>query len=284
MRFNNLFYIALFLLFGFGVLQSSDNDEKRFSKIVMKANSENWSSLPYGELTVKVGKEFIGVPYVGGTLDKNQIESCVIELDKLDCVTFFELSLAIADALITEDDPTLESLYDRIQYTRYREGIIDGYESRLHYTSDWIFDNIEKGVVADITEELGGEPLDLNVYFMSKNANKYPMLKGKKDLIAKIRNIEIEINENQAFYIPKENVQDVMEDLQDGDIIAFVTSIDGLDYGHIGLVNKEDGTARLMHASTSAKKVILDTTIDEYIDGVSKFIGITVLRPIAPLK
>ncbi len=284
MRFNNLFYIALFLLFGFGVLQSSDNDEKRFSKIVMKANSENWSSLPYGELTVKVGKEFIGVPYVGGTLDKNQIESCVIELDKLDCVTFFELSIAIADALITEDDPTIESLYDRVQYTRYREGIIDGYESRLHYTSDWIFDNIEKGVVADITEELGGEPLDLNVYFMSKNANKYPMLKGKKDLIAKIRNIEIEINENQAFYIPKENVQDVMEDLQDGDIIAFVTSIDGLDYGHIGLVNKEDGTARLMHASTSAKKVILDTTIDEYIDGVSKFIGITVLRPIAPLK
>lgn len=284
MRFNNLVYIALFLLFGFGVLQSSDNDEKRFSKIVMKANSENWSSLPYGELTVKVGKEFIGVPYVGGTLDKNQIESCVIELDKLDCVTFFELSLAIADALITEDEPTMESLYDRVQYTRYREGIIDGYESRLHYTSDWIFDNIEKGVVADITEELGGEPLDLNVYFMSKNANKYPMLKGNKDLIAKIRNIEIEINENQAFYIPKENVQDVMEDLQDGDIIAFVTSIDGLDYGHIGLVNKEDGTARLMHASTSAKKVILDTTIDEYIDGVSKFIGITVLRPIAPLK
>jgi len=284
MRFNNLFYIALFLLFGFGILQSSDNDEKRFSKIVMKANSENWSSLPYGELTVKVGKEFIGVPYVGGTLDKNQIESCVIVLDKLDCVTFFELSLAIADALITEDEPTIESLYDRVQYTRYREGIIDGYESRLHYTSDWIFDNIEKGVVADITEELGGEPLDLNVYFMSKNANKYPMLKGKKDLIAKIRNIEIEINENQAFYIPKENVQDVMEDLQDGDIIAFVTSIDGLDYGHIGLVNKEDGTARLMHASTSAKKVILDTTIDEYIDGVSKFIGITVLRPIAPLK
>jgi hypothetical protein len=39
-----------------------------------------------------------------------------------------------------------------------------------------------------------------------------------------------------------------------------------------------------MHASTNAKKVVIDTTIDEYIDGVSKFIGITVLRPIAPLK
>lgn len=284
MSFNNLLYITLFLLFGFGVVHTSESEEKKFNKIVNKANKENWTSMPYGELIVKVGKEFQGVPYVGGTLDKDAVESCTIELDKLDCVTFFELSLAIADALITEDEPTFESLYDRVQYTRYREGVLDGYESRLHYTSDWIYDNIEKGVVADITEELGGEPLELNVYFMSKNANKYPMLKGNKDLIAKIRNIEMEINSNLAFYIPKENVQDVMDDLLDGDIIAFVTSIDGLDYGHIGLVNKEDGTARLMHASTKAKKVILDTTIDEYIDGVSKFIGITVLRPIAPLK
>ncbi len=284
MSFNNILYVALILLFGFGVSRSSESEDKKFAKIVKKSNEEDWTSLPYGELIVKVGKEFLGVPYVGGTLDKDESESCTIELDKLDCVTYFELTLAIADALITEDEPTFSSLYDRVQYTRYREGLIDGYESRLHYTADWIYDNIEKGVIADITEELGGIPLILHVYFMSKNANKYPMLKGNKPLIAKIKKIEEDINSNPAYYIPKENVSDILEELQDGDIIAFVTSIDGLDYGHIGLVNKEDGTAKLMHASTNAKKVVIDTTIDEYIDGVSKFIGITVLRPIAPLK
>jgi hypothetical protein len=110
------------------------------------------------------------------------------------------------------------------------------------------------------------------------------MLKNNKALVAKIKKIEDNINASSAFYIPKENIPDIMEELQDGDIVAFVTSIDGLDYGHIGLINKEDGTARLMHASTGAKKVTLDTTLDEYIDGVSKFTGITVLRPIAPLK
>lgn len=284
MSFNNILYVALFLLFGFGITRASETEEKRFAKIVKKASKEDWTSLPYGELIVKVGKEFLGVPYVGGTLDKDAAESCTIELDKLDCVTYFELTLAIADALITEDEPTFSSLYDRIQYTRYREGLIDGYESRLHYTADWIYDNIEKGVVADITQELGGVELVLNVYFMSRNAAKYPMLKGNKALIAKIKKIEEDINANPAYYIPKENVSDIMEELQDGDIVAFVTSIDGLDYGHIGLINKEDGTARLMHASTSAKKVVLDTALDEYIDGVSKFTGITVLRPIAPLK
>ena len=284
MSFNKLLYVALFLLIGFGIAHSTETDDKKFTTIVNKATKENWVALPYGELIVKVGKEFLGVPYVGGTLDKDAAESCTIELDKLDCVTYFELTLAIADALITEDEPTFNSLYDRIQYTRYREGLLDGYESRLHYTADWIADNIEKGVVADITEELGGIPLKLNVFFMSKNASKYPMLKNNKALVAKIKKIEDNINASSAFYIPKENIPDIMEDLQDGDIVAFVTSIDGLDYGHIGLINKEDGTARLMHASTGNKKVTLDTTLDEYIDGVSKFTGITVLRPIAPLK
>ncbi|MER3329384.1 MAG: DUF1460 domain-containing protein, partial [Candidatus Kapaibacterium sp.] len=135
MSFNNILYVSFFLLFGFGVVQSSESEEKKFAKIVKKATKENWASMPYGELIVKVGKEFLGVPYVGGTLDKDATESCTIEMDKLDCVTFFELSLAIADALITEDEPTFNSLYDRVQYTRYREGIIDGYESRLHYTA-----------------------------------------------------------------------------------------------------------------------------------------------------
>lgn len=119
---------------------------------------------------------------------------------------------------------------------------------------------------------------------MSKNSDKYPKLKNNKQLIDKIRQIEADINKNSLFYIPKDNVHDILEDLENGDIIGFVTSIDGLDYGHIGIVNKEDGTSRLMHASTTAKKVVLDTTIDEYIDGVSKFVGITVLRPIAPTK
>lgn len=284
MNLNNYLYVLIFLSFGLSIFYTSESEEKKIIKISKKADKENWSSLPFGEIIVNVGKEFIGVPYVGGTLDKDEIESCTIELDKLDCVTFFELSLAIADAVVTEGDFDLNSLFDRVQYTRYRDGIIDGYESRLHYTADWIIDNIEKGVVNDITFDLGGVPLEVNVYFMSKNSDKYPKLKGKKELIKKIKTIESEINSSEMFYIPKDDVADIMQELESGDIVAFVTSIDGLDFGHVGLINNEDGTARLMHASTTEKKVIIDKPLDEYIDGVSKFIGIAVLRPIEPLK
>lgn len=284
MSLNNYLYIVLFLSFGLGSFYTSTSEEKRLVKISKKADKENWSSLPFGEIIVNVGKEFIGVPYVGGTLDKDEVESCTIEMDKLDCVTFFELSLAIADAVVTEGDFDLNSLFDRVQYTRYKDGIIDGYESRLHYTSDWIIDNVEKGVVNDITADLGGTPLNVNVFFMSKNSDKYPKLKDKKELIKKIKSIETEINTNEMYYIPKDDISEIMEDLESGDIVAFVTTIDGLDYGHIGIINKEDGIARLMHASTTAKKVVIDKPLDEYIESVSKFTGITVLRPIEPLK
>ena len=284
MSLNNYLYILVFLSFGLGIFYTSESEEKRIVKISKKAEKENWSSLPFGEIIVNVGKEFVGVPYVGGTLDKDEIESCTIEMDKLDCVTFFELSLAIADAIITEDDFDLNSLFDRIQYSRYKDGVIDGYESRLHYTSDWIIDNIEKGVINDITADLGGVPLKVNVFFMSKNSDKYPKLKGKKELIKKIKSIESEINSSEMFYIPKDNISEIMDELESGDVVAFVTTIDGLDYGHVGLINKEDGIARLMHASTTAKKVLIDKPLDEYIDGVSKFTGITILRPIEPIK
>lgn len=282
---NKILYFALILLFGINTYNVSlATENSRFTKIVKKAAKEEWNKLPYNDIIVKVGKEFLGVPYVGGTLDKSDSESCVIDLDRLDCVTYFENCLAIADVIMTEDNPAFDQLYERVQYTRYRNGDIDGYESRLHYTADWIFDNIDKEIVNDITSDLGGIPLDLHVNFMSQNADKYPKLKGNKVLIEKIKKIEDDINSGQIYFIPKENVSDIMDKLENGDIVAFVTSIEGLDYGHIGLINKEDGTARLMHASSIAKKVMIDKPLDQYINGVSKFTGITVLRPISPIK
>ncbi|TNE36215.1 DUF1460 domain-containing protein, partial [bacterium] len=204
---NKILYFSLILFFGINTYNVSlATENSRFNKIIKKATKEQWSKLPYNDIVVKVGKEFLGVPYVGGTLDNSDTESCVIDLDRLDCVTYFENCLAIADVIMTEDNPAFDQLYERVQYTRYRNGDIDGYESRLHYTADWIFDNIDKEIVNDITSDLGGIPLDLHVNFMSQNADKYPKLKGNKVLIEKIKKIEDDINLGQIYFIPKENV------------------------------------------------------------------------------
>lgn len=41
------------------------------------------------------GKKFIGIPYVGGTLDRAEEEKLVINTSELDCTTFVEIVTAL---------------------------------------------------------------------------------------------------------------------------------------------------------------------------------------------
>jgi hypothetical protein len=275
-------YLAIIIAISIGIFYNAVSNEDLLSKITKSATSQKWNKLNYGDLIVKVGEQFLGVPYVGGTLDKGNEETCTVLLDKLDCVTYFETTLAISNLIASGTDLNMANLDDEVEYTRYRDGTMDGYDSRLHYTSEWILDNVKKGIVEDITKELGGEELNVDVFFMSENSDKYKFLKNNPELTKRISEIEDSINENEFFYIPKENILDIENQLQSGDIIAIVTTIPGLDYGHIGLINKKDGVSRFMHASLTKKKVIIDKRISEYVTNVSKFSGITVLRPVSP--
>jgi len=42
----------------------------------------------------------------------------------------------------------------QLQLVRYRGGIIDGYPSRLHYTTDYWYDNERKGVLKVVTRQI----------------------------------------------------------------------------------------------------------------------------------
>ena len=82
-------------------------------------------------------------------------------------------------------------------------------------------------------------------------------------------------------YIPKELLNDNREsmDIEDGDIVALVTNIDGLDVSHIGFAFWQDGKLHLLHASSGEGKVIRDhTTLFSYQMGKSRQTGIRVIR------
>jgi hypothetical protein len=260
-----------FLYAGEGFLQS----------ISQNAEEYQWNKLPIGEIITLVGEELLGNPYVGGILDVSNTEKCVVNLDELDCVTFFEQSLAIA-RLIKKNDLSYESLIKEVTLTRYRNGNLNGYTSRLHYTSDWIYDNVKKRVINDITKELDGKKIRFNLSFMSKNPKYYKQLKNNPGLTGEMSKIENVINARDYYYIPIKNIREIENELQSGDIIALVTSKEGLDYSHTGLINKKDGTAHFMHASSKKKKVVLDVRISEYASQVASNVGISVLRPIEP--
>jgi hypothetical protein len=243
-----------------------------------KAQKNNWRDMPFGDLVGMVGYEFLGTQYEAGTLE-GKTEICRVLLDRLDCVTFFETSLAIATQIMKQKY-SVNDLILRVGFTRYRGGLEDGYITRLHYTADWIYDNIQKGIIYDVTEELGGEKYAPNVSFMSKNTNYYPPLKENPELVEEIEKIELDINSRDYYYVPKDKVEMIEPMLLTGDIIAITTPIEGLDYGHVGMIYKiEDDTSRFLHASSEQMKVVLDDTISKYLSRNKRQTGITILRP-----
>ncbi|NQW30474.1 MAG: DUF1460 domain-containing protein [Ignavibacteria bacterium] len=250
-----------------------------YSQAMKRAHNEHWEKLPIGELMGNLGMLLLGTPYVGGTLEGDGPEVCRIDLTGLDCVTYFENVLCMA-RVAKKHKHTIQDFYNEVIFTRYRQGEIAGYTSRLHYTSDWISDNEAKHVVTDITPQLGGIPFPNRVSFMSANPKYYAPLVSDPALVNEIISIEQRLNSTPRTYIPKDKIADCEGALQTGDIIAIATSKAGLDYAHTGIIYKSnDGIAHLLHASLTKKKVILDVSISDYVKGVKSHTGITVVRP-----
>src|SRR5580704_15383752 len=133
--------------------------EPQFSRLISLAKENNWKSLPIGERTVAVGQALTGTRYRSYTLEiDNRIESPSVNFTGLDCWTFFETSLAFARMLgEPRDHWTPQTLLKYIELNRYRGAQCTGsYLSRLHYLEDWIHDNDRRGLVKDLTRELGG--------------------------------------------------------------------------------------------------------------------------------
>ncbi|MBI5323728.1 MAG: DUF1460 domain-containing protein [Ignavibacteriae bacterium] len=270
------------LLFSFfqGKEIYSDETVKTFRKIISKAISEKWDELPIGELMGKIATMLLNTPYEAFTLEGPGPEICRINLKGLDCVTFFENVLDIA-RILKKGRFSFEELINEVTFTRYRKGVLVDYTSRLHYTSDWIYDNVKKGVVKDITQELGGVRFPINVSFMSKHPEFYEAMKNHTEYINIIQQIENDINSHTYYYIPVDSIKDIEPKLETGDIIAVATNKEGLDYSHTGMILKDKtGKTRFMHASSKKKKVVIDKEIFEYIKGVESDIGITILRPL----
>jgi len=243
------------------------------------AADKNLKSQPTGEIIAAVGKSFTGTEYKAATLEREGEEALIVNLKGLDCTTFLE-NTVVFTRLIKKDNMTFTNYLKELAFVRYRGGKLSGYPSRLHYFSDWIFDNIRKKVVFDVTKELGGIPIKFDVNFMSEHPSLYMHLKDNTAFIPVIKSQEDSISLRTYFYIPKENVPLVEAKLHNGDIIAFTTSIMGLDVGHVGIaVREEDGRIHLLHAPQPGTKVqITKDPLSEYIMNVKKHSGIIVLR------
>lgn len=226
----------------------------------------------------ETAKFFLGVPYVGKTLEYEP-ERLIVNLREMDCMTFVENVLALAEASAS-GTPSWQTYLEKLQQIRYRDGKIEGYTSRLHYTSDWIYENEKKGLIADITKEIGGVPLAMDVSFVSTHPESYMQLQSHPEYITVMAKKEKEINSRQYYYIPKEEIDKWEAQIRTGDIVCFVTSIKGLDISHVGIIHKEGDKMTFIHASSGKKRVIInEESLQDYVLGIKKSKGIMVLRP-----
>lgn len=258
-----------------------DNNEQLCSEKFNIFVQEELKDKSIGDAIIEIGKSFMGTIYVANTLEINSPdEKLVVNLTGLDCVTFVENCLTFARC-VKKDKTTFNDYKAELTNIRYREGKIEGYASRLNYFCDWIYDNEKKGIVENITGDLGGIVYNKTINFMSTHTKSYKQLADKSELEG-ILEAEEAINSRTYYYVPTKNISKIYNKLRNGDIIATTTTIAGLDVTHTGYVCKDDeGRTYFLHASSKNKEVIISSKeLADYIVEDSKKTGIMVARPL----
>ncbi len=286
-KLSLLFLVILFLGSSISAREQSVNTEQNYKIYVTAKDMEIFSDyiskfvdkqhLSLSELIIETGKYFLGTPYVGHTLEIEP-EGLVINLRELDCTTFLENVYALSFT-IKAGDPTFEKYLQNLKNIRYREGVINNYANRLHYTTDWIHHNQLKGHLKDITQQSGGKELPLNLFIMSTNHDRYKQLKGKPELTAKIEAIEKEASKRTFYHIPRTEIENNRQHFRNGDMVGFVTTAKGIDLSHVGIIYFNGDKLTFLHASSGEMKVVIEElTLQQYCARSKSNNGIMVAR------
>lgn len=259
--FQPIFLLFTFLIFGYFNLHCQSVNPTSDKKI--------------HQYIIENGMSLIGKPYKAGTLESEGTERLTYFDDAFDCVTFVEYVLAKSKIQAMDNQSNFES---NLTNLRYRDGVINGYGSRLHYFTEWILQNCTQNHLEDLTKSIGGIPYIKTINFISKNKSKYPKLRDD-DAVQNIKTSERRLKNHKWFYIPKKSLSKVQHRIQDGDIFAFTTPISGLDIVHTGFAKWVNGKLCLLHASETEKKVVLTSlSLEEYIMPNMNQSGIIVVR------
>jgi len=244
------------------------------------------SGQPMPVLVTEIARQLLGTEYVASTLEHSP-EELRVYLDKTDCILFVELcscfALTVKGLRIVpsadkdyapNDNPQVERatpsyrlLCDNIRCMRYREGKVNGYASRIHYTSEWLLQNATNGILTEYTRDFG-EEYEQKFYFMTSHPERYEALSDPREK-ERISEVETMLNTHAPYYwISQERLlmPDVMAGIHTGDIVCFVSRQgQGIDIAHVAIACEVDGEMHFIHASYGSKKVkIEETSLADY--------------------
>jgi len=258
-------------------LSRQKRDRRIFEELIRFLDKKETSAKFSGQVILEIGKFFFGAPYAAGTLETKEAEHLVVNLRQFDCFTFVENVVALVWHIKSEGK-SFEAFRRLLRKIRYRKGRVEDYSARLHYFSDWVHDNQKKGIVRDITAEIGGRPLRKAMTFMTTHLALYPPLENAANL-RRMKSAEKTMSRRCLFFIPKKTVRHLEDQILDGDLIAVTTNTEGLDAQHVGLAARVKNRIHLLHASSTEGKVVLSQkTLYRYLMQSRGRSGIMVAR------
>jgi hypothetical protein len=254
----------------------------------VRAAGHHHTDVPLGRAAATVGEQALGTPYEAFTLEAylraggspSRTEPLTLSLTRFDCVTLVESCLALARLARADDAPSWAAYAGEMERLRYRGGERAGYLSRLHYFSEWIADNARRGGMRDIGRELGGVADDRPLRFMSTHRESYPAL-ADPAVFAALQEHERALDGRTRWVVPTARIPEVSDRIRTGDVLAFATSIEGLDVTHSALAYHDAaGVLRVLHAPLSGGVVeVTGGTLEQYVRAIRRSTGILVARP-----
>ena len=256
----------------------ANNNEAIFNQYV--EHIAPYRKAPLETILEQTARFFIGTPYVAHTLDEAEEEQLVVNLVGLDCVTYVENVLALSFAA-SSNNLSFDNYKEYLKKIRYRNGEVTDYASRIHYTSDWVFNNEQNGLLENISQQLSSATKETKeINFMSTHRSAYKQLAQDDAMLCKIEQIEKDINSRGGFhYLPKHDIAVKAKDIPHMAMIGFATAIDGLDTTHVGFAYKKDGELTFIHASSGKMEVVIDAqTLSSYCESQKNCKGIIVAK------
>lgn len=233
------------------------------------------------QLMVNYAVDFLDRPYAAGTLEVgDDLTELITNCDEVDCTTLVEYVTAMTLATTADGSLSEHNFMDCLLRVRYRDGQMNGYPSRLHYFSDWIYNGVRNGFLDDVTRLNVNTKLKLSLSYMSSHPEKYPQLVSSTSNLAAIKKVEQNLSGEEVAYLPEEDLpEEGWTWIKAGDIIAFTTDTEGLDVAHVGIAFYADGRLGLLHASsTEGKVVVANSSIKRLLKQNKRWTGIRVLR------
>ena len=261
--------------------------EAKFQAIIAKAEREGWRKMPIGERTARVAREMVGAPYTNYTLEvDDRIESPVVNMDGMDCWTYYENALAISRLLAFKPGPYKpQDMLHMVELERYRDGRCNGnYLSRMHHLEEVFHDNQRRGYATNITSRIpGAVRLTREIKEMTVQWKSYRYLKNNPSLVEPMGRIEAQVSKLPVYHVPKNKVYDAEKYLQNGDVCAITSTWKGGYTSHVGLIIRLKGRAYFTHATSDRDKgrmTIIDRPITDYLKASSSHAGIIICRPL----